>query len=481
VSVPASALHLDRERRARVWQRLIEEIEAYAHDVEHLRVEPLDVKLDPERLVAGFDFDQAADPLDVLGRVAEGLRKHQVHTPHPGYFGLFNPAPTTMGIAADALVAAFNPQLATFSHSPFAVAAERYVVRALAGRFGFDPQAADGTFCTGGNEANQTALLVALARKFPEVATRGLRALAGQPTVYVTSETHDSIVKTARAAGLGSEAVRVVPTDASLRMVPAALTRAVIDDRAAGHAPFLVVATAGTTAAGVIDPLPALAEVAALERLWLHVDAAWGGGAALVPELRSTLAGVERADSVTFDAHKWLSVPMGAGLFLTPHAGVLDEAFAVAASYMPAPSSLPDPYARSIQWSRRFIGLKVLMSLAVAGWEGYEAALRHQTQMANLLRQRLTEARFRVVNDTPLPLVCFVDDARPDGAAATYLSKVRNVVASSGDAWISVARLGDQRVPALRACITNVRTTERNLDQLLARLEHARASVGRVR
>jgi glutamate/tyrosine decarboxylase-like PLP-dependent enzyme len=119
------------------------------------------------------------------------------------------------------------------------------------------------------------------------------------------------------------------------------------------------------------------------------------------------------------------------------------------------------------------------MSLAVAGWSGYAEALRHQTHMGERLRERLVGEGFRLVNDTPLPLVCFVDDARPDGATAEYLAKVRRVVASAGDAWVSVARLGAGRVPALRACVTNVRTTERNLDVLLQRLLHARGTIGR--
>lgn len=280
-------------------------------------------------------------------------------------------------------------------------------------------------------------------------------------------------------AGLDSDAVRTVATDEGLRMVPAALARRVAEDRAAGDLPFLVIATAGTTSAGVLDPLGAIAGVAAAEKLWLHVDAAWGGAAALVPELRACLAGIEHADSITFDAHKWLSVPMGAGLLLTPHRGALDATFAVATNYMPHPdATVPDPYARTVQWSRRFIGLKVLMSLAVAGWEGYATALRHQTRMGDLLRERLVAAEFRVVNDTPLPLVCFVDAARPDGSAPDYLAKAANVVASAGDAWISVARLGKDRIPVLRACVTNVRTTEKDLDHLLARLLHARATVG---
>jgi glutamate/tyrosine decarboxylase-like PLP-dependent enzyme len=477
---PAGALALDRDARARLWHALVLAIEAYAADVPRLRVEPIDAKDDPTPfLEATFDFTGARDPVDVLSRVVECLRKYQVHTPHPGYFGLFNPWPTPMGIAADALVAAFNPQLATFSHSPFAVAAERHLIRALGARLGFTRGAADGTFASGGAEANHTALLVALAERFPDVRARGLRSLPAQPTVYTTSETHHSIVKAAIGAGLGAYAVREVPVDARLAMDPVALSARLDEDAKAGMVPFLVVGTAGTTSSGVIDPLAAIAGVAAAHGLWFHVDAAWGGAAALVPELAPAVAGIAHADSITFDAHKWLSVPMGAGIFLTPHEGALDRTFAVAASYMPHRlASAPDPYARSMQWSRRFIGLKVLMSLAVAGWDGYAAAIRHQTAMGELLRARLRAAQYEVVNETPLPLVCFVDSARTDGGTAGYLARARNVVGSAGDAWISVARLGAARRPVLRACITNANTAPVDLDRLVDRLRQARAGIG---
>jgi hypothetical protein len=151
-------------------------------------------------------------------------------------------------------------------------------------------------------------------------------------------------------------------------MIPAALREKIETDRAAGTVPFLVVATAGTTGAGAVDPLPELAEIAREAGLWYHVDAAWGGAAALVPELRPVLDGIERADSVTFDAHKLLSVPMGAGMFFTPIGASWSGPFAslvhARASLRP---SVVDPYSVSIRWSRRFIGLKLFLSLLVAG------------------------------------------------------------------------------------------------------------------
>src|SRR5262249_19475580 len=187
---------------------------------------------------------------------------------------------------------------------------------------------------------------------------------------------------------------------------------------------------------------------------------AWGGAVALAPELRPLLAGCERAASITFDAHKWLSVPMGAGIYLTRHPGWLERTFRVAAAYMPTGrAAAPDPYAHSMQWSRRFIGLKVFLSLAVAGWEGYAAAVRHQMAMGDLLRRRLAEEGWTVVNDTPLPVVCF---RRP----SIRMAAVAAAVVASGAAWLSTVPLDGG--PALRACITNYRTTAADVEALVA-------------
>jgi aromatic-L-amino-acid/L-tryptophan decarboxylase len=475
--LPTPALLLDAATRGELWRRLAEVIEAYTNGIGEARVAP---ELDFEEIrkaLAPFDFERPIPPLEALDFAVEGLRRWQVHTPHPRYFGLFNPAPTTMGVAADAVVAAFNPQLAAWSHSPLAAEIEQHLVRAFAGRFGFDPARVEGTFTSGGAEANHTALATALTRAFPEVGRRGLLALRSQPVLYVSPEAHHSFLKAARLAGLGTEAVREVRVDSRLRMLPADLAARIREDREAGLAPFLVVATVGSTGAGVVDPVAELAQVADEEGgLWLHVDAAWGGAAALVPELRPAIDGVARASSITFDAHKWLSVPMGAGMYIARHPGILERTFRVAAAYMPREgAALPvaDPYAHSMQWSRRFIGLKVFLSLAVAGWEGYEQAIRHQTAMGGRLRERLRKEGWEVVNETPLPVVCFVGSGAAGGSAA-FLEGVAADVVASGEAGISTAALGEAG-PALRACITNYRTGPEDVEALVAALGRARA------
>ncbi len=470
---------LSNEERETLWRRVIGAIESYIREIPHRRVAPL---LEPEKIRAflqAVDFNTPMAPDQAVDFVVDGLLRYQTHTPHPRYYGLFNPAPTTMGIAGDALAAAFNPQLGTWSHSPMAVEIERHLIRHIGSRLGYDPSIIEGSFTNAGAEANHTAVLVALSKRFQNYAVEGLRALQAQPVMYASVESHHSLLRAARITGLGAQAVRAVPVDDDLCMIPSALQTMIRQDRAKHYEPFLIVATAGTTNAGAVDPLASLADIAAGEELWLHADAAWGGAAAFVPELKQLLQGIERADSITFDAHKWMSVPMAAGMFITRHPGLLSETFRIENVYMPKEAdvlNVLDPYSTSLQWSRRFIGLKVFLSLAVAGWEGYAQAVRRQTHMGGRLRERLPTAGWETVNSTPLPLVCFVDGTHPKGKSSGYLAAVASEIVNSGRAWISTTRLKDQ-VPVLRACITNYRTSEEDVDALVDDLEWARSRV----
>jgi len=470
------SLLLNESKRALLWERVTAAIEEHITRIDEMAVAPpIDVAEICSRLSA-FDFNRGFEPLEVLDFAVENLRAFQVHTPHPRYFGLFNPAPTAMGIAADALVAAFNPQLAAWSHSPFAAEVERHLIVAFAERFGYKAETADGTFCSGGAEANHTALLCALMEKFPQFAEKGLRGIDRQPVFYVSSQSHHSFTKAARFCGLGTNSIREIKADARFRLNAEDLAIQIEIDRRNNFVPFFVVATAGTTNGGTIDDLIAVGEVARRENLWFHADAAWGGAAVFVPELREFFRGIEHSDSITFDAHKWLSVPMGAGIFLTRHDRILGEACRVTTEYMPRDASdfgVADPFTHSMQWSRRFTGLKVFLSLAVAGWEGYESVIRRQTAMGNLLREELEKSDWEIVNQTPLPVVCFRDRNFPDANEEAYLKAVADEIVSSGEAWISATRLSPTS-PVLRACITNYRTRETDVEHLVTILCQAR-------
>ena len=472
-------LELGKEDRVAIWNQVTEAVESFADDLPELRVYPPTDPQGTRELLEAVDFANPMAPSAAIELVVDGLRHHQVHNGHPRYFGLFNPATSTMSVAADTLVAAFNPQLAAWTHAPFACEVEQLMIRAIGARFGYAKDRASGSFTSGGAEANHSALLMALVRSFPELAQDGVRSLGGQPVLYASPESHHSFVKAARLAGLGTAAVRLVPVDEDFVIDPAALAEQIRQDRAAGDLPFLVVATLGTTGAGLVDPMTSIATVGENENLWVHADAAWGGAAALVPELKHHFEGIERADSITMDAHKWLSVSMGAGMLLTRHPELLERTFSVDAGYMPtadAGTPVVEPHRSSMQWTRRFIGLKLFLTFLVAGWKGYEDTIRNMVRLGDVLRDKLAAAGWRIVNHTPLPVVCFQDGAHPKGASLDYLVSVAKTVEAGGNAWISIANVGGS-TPALRACITNFRNSERSIDELIETLDEARCQL----
>jgi glutamate/tyrosine decarboxylase-like PLP-dependent enzyme len=470
-------LDLDEQRRNDLWKHVINAIELFISKVHEARVAP---ELDPSKvrsLLNPINFNQPIDPFEAIDFVIQGLWDYQVHTPHPRYLGLFNPAPATMGIAADALVATFNPQLASWSHSPFAIEVERYLIQTFGIQFGYNPTKLDGTFTTGGAEANRTAILTALTQAFPEFANKGVRRLKKQPTLYVSTESHHSFIRGARVCGLGTDAVRQIPVNNALQMDVEVLVKQIARDRDAGFVPFLIVATAGTTNAGVVDPIARIADIASHENLWFHVDAAWAGAITFVPELHNMLRGIQRSDSITFDTHKWLSVPMGAGIYLTRHQDILGRTFSIETDYMPRDAKgldIIDPYRHSIQCSRRFIGLKVFLSLIVAGWEGYRTVIRHQIAMGNLLRQELEATGWKVANKTKLPVVCFINPLIPETESARFIESVARRITSSGVAWISTTYL-NKVLPVLRACITNYRTEPEDILTVVRALKKVKA------
>lgn len=462
-----------------IWHQVGREIDELTATIRSI---PVAASVVPETLrkdlTERFDFVRPI-PLAVLtADLAHVLRHYAVQVTHPRYFGLFNPSVTDASVVADALVAAYNPQLATWTHAPGPNELERLTLERLACVLGFEPRTTWANFTTGGFEANLSAVTVALAQRFPTLESCGLIGLEARPKVYVTSETHHSFVKICRLVGLGTSSLQEVPTTRRFTMDVEALRTRVRADRDAGLKPFMIVGTIGTTGTGAIDAIPDLVDVAREFKMWVHVDAAWGGAAALVPQLRSAVCGVADADSVTWDAHKWLSVPMGAGMFFCRYPDAVRRAFSVSTSYMPAAmgSDTPDPYATTLQWSRRAIGLKLFMTLAERGLDGLAEQIDRQAKMGDALRRALSDAGWLIVNDTPLPLVCAThDDLRSGRYSVADLVRAVN---ERGRAWISDVLAGGERV--VRACITSFRTDERDIEILVAELEHARkhASTG---
>ncbi|HEY3968742.1 MAG TPA: aminotransferase class V-fold PLP-dependent enzyme [Planctomycetaceae bacterium] len=410
-------------------------------------------------LAGQYDFQKELPLDEVIQDAQRMLSTWQVQVTHPRYLGLFNPAVTLPSVIGETLAAMYNSQLANWRTSPVGNEIERHTLGWLAAKFGL-PENSIATFTSGGSEANLSAVAVALSHAFPEYGEHGLSSLPARPSLYLTGEAHHGFNKIAHMTGIGRRAIRPVETDRRLKLDLDSLRRQVRQDCGEGWAPFMVVGTAGTTAAGVIDPLPEMGQFCRDEGLWFHVDAAWGGAAILSPELKATLAGIEYADSITWDAHKWLSVPMGCGMFFCRHRESVARAFHADVTYMSGKQSGPvfDPLTNSTQWSRRFIGLKLFLALANLGESGYAAMIEHQVRLGNVLRQELTASGWRIVNETPLPLVCFTREHLDTTAFIAALHR-RQI------AWISEARLDG--TPVLRACISNYRTTEAEIHQIV--------------
>jgi glutamate/tyrosine decarboxylase-like PLP-dependent enzyme len=440
------------------------------------RLEELPVSRDQDpvairrHLEEAYPFTEPVPPEELVRDIAVMLESWAVQTIHPRYFGYFNPTPLPEAIAGDLLAAIYNPQLAVWTHGPAAVEMEQHVLRWLAAKFGLPLETCGAHFTSGGSEANFTAVVSALTLRLPGYDNRGLAGIDARPTIYHSAAAHDSFTKICHMTGLGRDALRIVPLDDDMRLDTAALGERLEAGLRDGFKPVMVVATAGTTAAGIIDPLAETAAICREHGVWFHVDAAWGGAAVLSPRLRPLLDGIELADSITCDAHKWLNVTMGAGMFFCRDRRVLEKTFRVSTDYMPGlTEGVVDNFVTSAQWSRRFIGLKMFLALAGRGERGYAEMIEHQAEVGDYLKDRLEATGWTHVSRSPLPVACVTHPRIEAGDAS--IDAVLEKVLAGGRAWISKVRLGDHR--ALRACITSCLTTRDDIDTLVAEMNAA--------
>jgi glutamate/tyrosine decarboxylase-like PLP-dependent enzyme len=409
-----------------------------------------------------FDFNTPQPLQDALRWTIDRMEHGIVQMSNPRYFGLFNPGANFPAQCADRIAGLFNPQLASSGSSPLPVALESHVIRAVAQRAGMSAEAT-GHFATGGSEANYTAMLCALTGAHAGFSSDGARAFAGPVKFYTSRDCHIAWLKIAHQAGVGRAALNLVATDGAGRMDPQALLRAIAEDRAAGAVPVMVVATAGTTGGGMIDPLHACADVARQHGLWLHVDAAWGGAVLASNRLRGLLEGIERADSITIDAHKWLATTMGCAMFLTRRGELLSEAFHASTSFMPSNVSALDPYLNTVQWSRRFLGLRLFLALAAAGWEGLGAHVERGVEVICHIKESLLALGWSIANDSALAVLAAI----PPAELGDVRALVRRVVAS-GRAWVAPTTFEGRDV--VRICATNGETRMEDVQALIAAL-----------
>src|SRR2546426_1211259 len=378
----------DSETRRRLGHRLIDQIDAFFCSLPDRAVQ-----LPLEQRSYGPIYhplpELGEDATKVLDEVCREMVDRGFHVSSANYFGLMNPTPTYVGVLAEALVAALNPQLATLARSQLASKIELETIRWIGERVGW-PGEFNGTFTSGGNEANFSGLALALTAKFPDSIEEGVSSIGGQPVAYASAEAYHSLDKSAGLLGMGRKALRRIAVNEKAQLDPQSLERAIVADRVAGKQPFCVVATAGTTNSGAVDEMVAVSEICRRHNLWLHVDGAYGAAAIFSDRHRDLVRGIERADSLTIDPHNWLAMPFAAGVILTCHPETLEHAFAVAAPYMPkaAGAKLPDNSRISTQWTRRMNSLKLWLTLRVHGRKAYEELIDSQLRLARIYSAR---------------------------------------------------------------------------------------------
>jgi aromatic-L-amino-acid/L-tryptophan decarboxylase len=382
----------------------------------------------------------------------------------PTFFGYVQSPPAPVGVAADLLASAADQNLTSWRSGPAAAAVEHQTLRWLGEFVGFD-EAATGILVSGGSAANLTALLVALrAVTGPDDDRRTMR-------VYASAETHFSVAKAARALGVGLAPVAV---DGDRRLDPAALRTAIASDRAAGLLPICVVANAGTTSTGAVDPLDAVATIAADAGVWLHVDGAYGAPAAADPACRQLFAGLHRADSLCIDAHKWLYAPVDCSALLVHDATATARTFgAGAGDYVRILATQPTEtfafWDHGLELSRRFRALKLWATLRFHGARRLAAAIGEDIRLAAHLAELVAAAEdFELLAGPGLSICCFrhapphVDEPALDA----HNERILQALQRDGRVYLSNATI-DGRF-ALRACITNFRTTRADVERVLA-------------
>jgi glutamate/tyrosine decarboxylase-like PLP-dependent enzyme len=321
------------------------------------------------------------------------------------------------------------------------------------------PETTEGVLLSGGSMGNLTGFAAA-------------RAALGPGVAYLTDQTHASLPRNLRALGFAEDEIALLPADVQWRMSADSLRDAIARDRAAGRRPMLVVATAGSTNTGAVDPLPEIAGICATEGLWMHVDGAYGAPAAITPEGRATLAGMERADSLALDPHKWLFQPYDLGVCLVTRPGALEAAFAISPEYLRDVRQGGEAVNfgnRSLELSRRARALKLWMSLRTYGADRFRTAVRRGVELAEIAERMLREdpATWEVVSPAQLGITCFA----LRGADAAAHEHAARRVSDSGYACVTTTTLGGRSV--LRLCTINPLTTEADLRGTLHRLASA--------
>lgn len=414
--------------------------------------------------------EHGSDAAEILNRATDLLFDHSLFNAHPRFWGYITSSAAPIGVLGDLLASAVNPNVGAWLLSPMASEIEAQTIRWIAQLLHYPEQCA-GLFVSGGNMANIVCFLAArYAKAGSDIRSKGTSGT--QLRAYCSGETHTWIQKAADISGLGTEAVRWIPADSTLRFDVAALRARILDDIAAGERPFMLAAAAGTVGTGAIDPLPELAALCKELDLWFHVDGAYGGVAAVLPNAPADLAGLRQADSVAVDPHKWLYAPIEAGCALVRDPAALRGAFAYHPPYYHFGVEAINYFDLGPQNSRGFRALKVWLALQQVGREGYVQMISDDIRLSQALFERVKEHPELEALTQSLSIATFryvpADLQQSGQEMQEYLNELNRELLTrlqaSGDAYLSNAIVFGKY--ALRACIVNFNTTLKDIDAL---------------
>lgn len=416
--------------------------------------------------------DGAEDTTRLLADTRALMLDWSMYPGHGGFFGYVSGTGTIPGAVADLLAAGLNNNAGGWRLSQGLTELEQRLLRWFAARLGL-PATAGGYLTSGGSAANHDALVVARDLKAGWDVRRQGMAAGPRLTAYAPATVHDTVQRAADLVGMGHDAVRVVPVDASDHADVPAMRRAIEADVAAGHRPICVVGTAGTVATGAIDDLAAIADLAEAFDLWFHVDGAVGAVGALVGPLRDRFAGIERADSIGLDPHKWLYVPIACGMLLVRDDLDLSHAFHIDPTYTVEDKDRMqagvDTHIRSPFFTRHGAALKLWWSLRAHGWDAYARRMQHDCDLARYLHDlAAAHPRLEPTNDPELMIATFrytPNDDRPPHAVDELNRRLMERLQYSGRVYPSNAVVDSRFV--LRACIVNFRTEAEDIEALV--------------
>jgi aromatic-L-amino-acid decarboxylase len=412
-----------------------------------------------ETLIGRLDEPLPEESTDVGTALADAARvlDASISPSRPLYLGYIGSTGLEIGVLASALMATYDANLAVAAGGADLV--EEQTLRWIAGFVGFP--FAEGAFTSGGMTSTLTALLAARERALPGCRVDGLGD--SKAAVYCSAESHHSVVRAVEVCGLGSNAVRSIPVDEKHRMQPEALEEALSRDVAAGVVAVAVVATAGTTLTGAVDPLDSVADVCERHGVWLHIDGAYGLPGAAAPTAAPLFAGLERADSATIDAHKWLGVQKSCSVVLLRETGRLRTAFGHEERYMLHEGDVANPVDRTLEYSRPFRSLRLWMSFRVYGAARYRAWIEATLANARLLADSLRESpEFELLHDPMLSTVCF--QHVPPGAGDIDAHNIRLAREMQRDGRVFLAPASVDGHACLRVCLVNFRTTSEDVE-----------------